>query len=144
MVPATAGALGQQTGGPPCALKSGESISDASRAERAASRSLRSRTSMQTEGLRREGSPAMQVSPQPRPGTVRPMQLCPKATAVVCTAEDIHAAAAAAAAKSDTSVVSDCVTPETAAHQAPPSLGFSRQEHWSGLSFPSPMHESEK
>ena len=25
-----------------------------------------------------------------------------------------------------------CVTPETAAHQAPPSLGFSRQEHWSG------------
>ena len=37
-----------------------------------------------------------------------------------------------------------CATPETAAHQAPPSLGFSRQEHWSGLPFPSPMHESEK
>ena len=31
-----------------------------------------------------------------------------------------------------------------AAHQAPSSLGFSRQEHWSGLPFPSPMHESEK
>ena len=31
-----------------------------------------------------------------------------------------------------------------AAHQAPPSLGFSRQKHWSGLPFPSPMHESEK
>ena len=31
-----------------------------------------------------------------------------------------------------------------AAHQAPLSLGFSRQEHWSGLPFPSPMHESEK
>ena len=31
-----------------------------------------------------------------------------------------------------------------AAHQTPPSLGFSRQEHWSGLPFPSPMHESEK
>ena len=30
-----------------------------------------------------------------------------------------------------------------AAHQAPPSLGFSRKEHWSGLPFPSPMHESE-
>ena len=29
-------------------------------------------------------------------------------------------------------------------HQAPPSLGFSRQEHWSGLPLPSPMHESEK
>ena len=37
-----------------------------------------------------------------------------------------------------------CATPETAAHQAPPSLGFSRQEHWSGLPLPSPMHESEK
>ena len=37
-----------------------------------------------------------------------------------------------------------CVTPETAAHQASPSLRFSRQEHWSGLPFPSPMHESEK
>ena len=37
-----------------------------------------------------------------------------------------------------------CVTPEMAAHQAPPSLGFSRQEHWSGLPFPSPVHESEK
>ena len=35
-------------------------------------------------------------------------------------------------------------TPQTAARQAPPSLGFSRQEHWSGLPFPSPMHESEK
>ena len=30
-----------------------------------------------------------------------------------------------------------------AAHQAPQSLGFSRQEHWSGLPFPSPMRESE-
>ena len=37
-----------------------------------------------------------------------------------------------------------CLTPETAAHQAPLSLGFSRQEHWSGLPFLSPMHESEK
>ena len=31
-----------------------------------------------------------------------------------------------------------------AAQQAPPFLGFSRQEHWSGLPFPSLMHESEK
>ena len=37
-----------------------------------------------------------------------------------------------------------CATPQTAAHQAPLSLGFSRQEYWSGLSFPSPMYESEK
>ena len=28
-----------------------------------------------------------------------------------------------------------------AAHQAPPSLGFSRQEHWSELPFPSPIQE---
>ena len=31
-----------------------------------------------------------------------------------------------------------CATPQTAAHQASPFLGFSRQEHWSGLPFPSP------
>ena len=31
-----------------------------------------------------------------------------------------------------------------AAHQAPLSLGFPRQEHWSGLPFPSPMHKSEE
>ena len=37
-----------------------------------------------------------------------------------------------------------CATPSMAAHQAPPSLGFSRQEHWSGLPFPSPVYESEK
>ena len=37
-----------------------------------------------------------------------------------------------------------CATPETAAHQGPLSLGFSRQEHWSGLPFPSPMYASEK
>ena len=36
-----------------------------------------------------------------------------------------------------------CVNPWTATHQAPLSLGFSRQEHWSGLPFPSPVHESE-
>ena len=32
-----------------------------------------------------------------------------------------------------------CAAPQTAAYQAPPSLGFSRQEHWSGVSLPSPM-----
>ena len=31
-----------------------------------------------------------------------------------------------------------------AAHQTPPSLVFSREKYWSGLPFPSPMHESEK
>ena len=40
-----------------------------------------------------------------------------------------------------------CLTlcdPIDGSHQPPLSLGFSRQEHWSGLPFPSPMLESEK
>ena len=37
-----------------------------------------------------------------------------------------------------------CASPQMAAHQAPLSLGFSRQEYWSGVQFPSPMHGSEK
>ena len=52
-------------------------------------------------------------------------------------------AAAAAAAKS----LQSCPTlwdPIDGSHQAPPSLGFSKQEYWSGLPFPSPMPESEK
>ena len=40
------------------------------------------------------------------------------------------------------SVVPDSL-PWTVACQAPLSLEFSRQEHWSGLPFPSPMLESE-
>ena len=36
------------------------------------------------------------------------------------------------------SVVSDSATPWTVDHQAPLSMGFSRQEDWSGLPFPSP------
>jgi len=34
--------------------------------------------------------------------------------------------------------VSDSAIPCTAAHQAPPSMGFSRQEYWSGVPLPSP------
>ena len=36
------------------------------------------------------------------------------------------------------SVVSDSATPRTVDNQAPLSLGFSRQEYWNGLPFPSP------
>ena len=53
------------------------------------------------------------------------------------------AAAAAAAAKSRQSCLTLC-DPIDGTQQAPPSLGFSRQEHWSGLRFPSPMQEREK
>ena len=35
-------------------------------------------------------------------------------------------------------------TPWTTAYQAPPSMGFSRQEYWSGVPFSSPVHEREK
>jgi len=34
------------------------------------------------------------------------------------------------------------VTPWTAAYQAPPSMGFSRQEYWSGVPLPSPILKS--
>ena len=54
-----------------------------------------------------------------------------------------YLAAAAAAAKALQSCPTLC-DPIDGSYQAPPSLGFSRQEHWSGLPFPSPMHESEK
>jgi len=48
----------------------------------------------------------------------------------------------AAAAKSLQSCPTLC-DPMDGSPPGSPSLGFSRQEHWSGLPFPSPMHESE-
>ena len=35
------------------------------------------------------------------------------------------------------------MTPWTAAYQAPPSMGFSRQEYWSGVPLPSPQKKAE-
>jgi len=61
--------------------------------------------------------------------------LTPALTPAACTA--------AAAAK----LLQSCPTlcdPKDGSPPGFPSLGFSRQEHWSGLPFPSPMHESEK
>ena len=52
------------------------------------------------------------------------------------------AAAAAAAAKSLQSCPTLC-DPRGSSPLGSPSLGFSRQEHWSGLPFPSPTRESE-
>ena len=43
--------------------------------------------------------------------------------------------------KSETEVAQSCLTlatPWTAAYQAPPTMGFSRQEYWSGVPLPSP------
>ena len=50
---------------------------------------------------------------------------------------------AAAAAKSLQLCPTLC-DPRDGSPRGSPSLGFSRQEHWSGLPFPSPMQESEK
>ena len=50
---------------------------------------------------------------------------------------------AAAAAKSLQSCPTLC-DPIEGSPPGFPSQGFSRQEHWNGLPFPSPMHESEK
>ena len=44
--------------------------------------------------------------------------------------------------KSESEVAQSCLTlatPWTAAHQAPRSMGFSRQEYWSGVPLPSPL-----
>jgi len=43
--------------------------------------------------------------------------------------------------KENHSVVSDSATPWTVAYQAPLTMGFSRQEYWSGLPFPSPIQK---
>ena len=57
------------------------------------------------------------------------------------------AAAGAAAADAAAKSLQLCPTLCNPIDGSPPgstTLGFSRQEHWSGLPFPSPMHESEK
>ena len=43
--------------------------------------------------------------------------------------------------ESESEVAQSCplATPWTAAYQAPPSMGFSRQEYWSGVPLPSPL-----
>ena len=63
-----------------------------------------------------------------------------KALQILCF---VFGAAAAAAAKSLQSCPTLC-NPIDGSPSGSPSLGFSRQEHWSGLPFPSPAHESEK
>ena len=48
--------------------------------------------------------------------------------------------------KSESEVSQSCptlATPWTAAYQAPPSMGFSRQQYWSGVPLPSPNHSLE-
>ena len=54
---------------------------------------------------------------------------------------NMHAAAAAAKSLQSCPTLCDLID---GSRLALPSLGFSRQGHWSGLPFPCPMHESEK
>ena len=56
----------------------------------------------------------------------------------------LPAVAAAAAAAKSLQLYPTLCDPIDSSPPGSPSLGFSRQEHWSGLPFPSPMHESEK
>ena len=55
---------------------------------------------------------------------------------------DMSHTAAAAAAKS-LSRIQLLMTPWTAAYQAPTSMGYSRQEHWSGVPLPSLMSHTQ-
>ena len=55
-----------------------------------------------------------------------------------------HLYLSAAAAAASLQLCPTLCDPIDGSPQAPLSLGLSRQEHWSGLPFPSPMHESEK
>ena len=52
----------------------------------------------------------------------------------------IYAAATAAAAARSLQSCPTLCDPIDGSHHAPPSLGFSRQEYWSGLPFPSPVY----
>ena len=67
--------------------------------------------------------------------------LCPFLNQVVCFGIELHAAAAAAKSLQSCPTLCD---PRDGSPPGSPSLRFSRQEHWSGLPFPSPMRESEK
>ncbi|CAN0170886.1 unnamed protein product [Rangifer tarandus platyrhynchus] len=67
------------------------------------------------------------------------MRVVSSVAATLDTKGRLYAAAAAAAAK----LLQSCPTlcdPTDGSPPGSPSLGFSRQEHWSGLPFPSPMH----
>ena len=81
-------------------------------------------------------------------GIIQGLLLLPLASLVMSPAIcGILAAAAAAAAAVAAKSLQSCPTlcnPIDGNPPTPPFLGFFRQEHWSGLPLPSPMHEREK
>ena len=62
----------------------------------------------------------------------------------VCSSHGISDLAAAATAAKSPHLCPTLCDPIDSSPPDSPSLGFSRQQHWSGLPFPSPTHESEK
>ena len=79
------------------------------------------------------------VQPHRRPPTrlPRPWDSPGKNTGVGC-----HFLLQCMKVKSQSEVTQSCLTlatPWTAAHQAPPSMGFSMQKYWSGVPLPSPL-----
>ena len=74
------------------------------------------------------------------PGSPRPWDSPGKNTGVGC-----HFLLQCMKVKSESEVAqSDSATPWTAAYQAPLSMGFSRQEYWSGMPLPSPRYTIHK
>ena len=83
------------------------------------------------------------MSDSVRPHRRQPIRLpCPWDSPGKNTAVGCHFLLQSMKVKSESEVAQSCptLTPWTAAYQAPPSMGFSRQEYWSGVPLPSPIH----
>ena len=82
-------------------------------------------------------SDSVQPHRQKPTGLLRPWDSPGKNTGVGC-----HFLLQYMKVKSESEVAQSCLTlgdpVKTAAYQAPPSMGFSRQEYWSGVPLPSP------
>ena len=84
-----------------------------------------------------QSGPRRATFPIPRKKTEISVNSPCVSSSMCCVLTYISHAAAATSAKSLQLCPTLC-DPTDAAHQVPPSLGFSRQEHWSGLPLPSP------
>ena len=86
---------------------------------------------------------SLQSCPTVRPHRRQPTRLpCPWDSPGKNTGVGCHFFLQCMKVKSESEVAQSCLTlatPWTAAYQAPPSMGFSRQEYWSGVPFPSPI-----
>ena len=85
---------------------------------------------------------SLQSCPTVRPHRRQPMRLpCPWDSPGKNTGVGCHFLLQCTKMKSESEVTQSCPTlsdPWTTAYQAPPSMGFSRQEYWSGVPLPSP------